>query len=393
MKRGLRKTKTRRTPIGLDVGSRFVKAIQFEPYSTGLRVVAAALVPRANAANGPASEAHAKRQKGPDKAAQETTAGDGTFNADEARKLSDILVRAGFEGNRLVVAAPPKALLQSVLELPPRSSSAPLDQLARLELGRAHRCAADVFEMGCWDLPPVAAGQSARAGKGTTVMAVGYPHAAANALLDAFESAGLLVEAIDAAPCALARACAPAISTVGPEGGMTAILDIGWSAATLILLHCDAVIYGRTLGDAGLGTLHATLTRRLNLEPDVTEYLLTEVGLSATLPDEATGEDAVGLPDDARGLLAAHVEAVVRELLASFSYAARQYPEAPIARLLLVGGGAAIPELGGHISAVLGVDAQPVLPTEVASYDASLIGLCGSPVMIAATGLAQFPEL
>jgi len=279
------------------------------------------------------------------------------------------------------------------LELPPRSSAAPLEQLARLELARAHRCGPDAFEMGCWDLPPVAAGQSARAGKGTTVMAVGYPHAAANALLDAFESAGLLVEAIDAAPCALARACAPAISTVGPEGGMTAILDIGWSAATLILLHCGAVIYGRALAEAGLGTLHATLTRRLNLEPDVTEYLLTEVGLSATLPEGPNGDAAIDLPDDARGLLAAHVDAIVRELLASLSYAARQYPEAPISRLLLVGGGAAIPELGGHISAVLGVDAQTVLPTEVASYDASLIGLCGSPVMIAATGLAQFPEL
>ncbi len=174
---------------------------------------------------------------------------------------------------------------------------------------------------------------------------------------------------------------------------MTAILDLGWSAATLILLHCGAVIYGRSLSDGGLGTLHATLTRRLNLEPDVTEYLLTEVGLSAAVPDEASEGGAMGLPDDARGLLAAHIEAIVRELLTSFSYAARQYPEAAIARLLLVGGGAAIPELGGHISAVLGVEAQPVLPTDVASYDASLIGLCGSPVMIAATGLAQLSEL
>ena len=329
-------------PIGLDVGSRYVKAIQFAPYSSGLRVVAAAMVSRtveesvaspvAGAPEVPVTPDRRTKTPGSVKAAPAQIFHTGPLTADEIQTLRDVLARSGFEGDRVVLAAPPAVLLQSVLELPPRSSQAPIEQIARLELARSHKCAPDSFEMGCWDLPPVAAGQSVKAGKGTLVMAVGYPHAAADPILDAFDAAGLQVVALDAAPCAIARACAPAAVLVGPEGGMTAILDLGWSAASLSLIHCGAIIYGRVLADGGLGTLHHTLVRRLNLELDVVDYLLTEVGLSVRLPvgdDDQTdpnGEEAIDLPEDARGLLAAHIDGLVRELLASFSYASRQYP-------------------------------------------------------------------
>jgi Tfp pilus assembly PilM family ATPase len=264
--------------------------------------------------------------------------------------------------------------------------------------------------MGCWDLPA-----PHRSNKATHLMAVGLPHARADALLDAFESARLQVDAVDVAPCALARACAPAVG----NDGITAILDLGWTSGVLSLLHQGAVIYGRVLADAGVAHLHTALARRLGLDDEVIEYLLAEVGfgrdasagggefqelqelqeLQEPRQEPQTGGDGEAeaddfeTPDDALALLAAHADGVARELQVSFSYATHQYPDAPITKVLLVGGGAAVPGFAARLSDALGVEAAPVTPTDLAECESSLLSLCGSPALTAALGLALFPEL
>ena len=90
-----------RTAIGIDVGSRTVKAIQLagrRGREARCRVVAAAIFPRTDLA-----------------------AFDGSIRESEVRALAERLGRIGFAGERIVLAAPSEALLQSVLELPPRS--------------------------------------------------------------------------------------------------------------------------------------------------------------------------------------------------------------------------------------------------------------------------------
>src|SRR5439155_3902434 len=93
------------------------------------------------------------------------------------------------------------------LELPPRSSNAPLERIARMEVARAHRFAPDSFEMGCWDLPA-----AARATKQTPVMAVACTHSDAAAIMDPFEAGGMNVVALDVKAAALARACSPLLA-------------------------------------------------------------------------------------------------------------------------------------------------------------------------------------
>jgi hypothetical protein len=49
-----------------------------------------------------------------------------------------------------------------VLEMPPKSSTAPIEQLARMELARTQKCAPDSFEMGFWELPITGRGAARR---------------------------------------------------------------------------------------------------------------------------------------------------------------------------------------------------------------------------------------
>src|SRR4051794_35623253 len=110
-----------RTPIGLDVAGRWVKAVQLSRTATGLRLAAAARVARADPAAG--------------------------FSEADAQVLAGVLERAGFQGHDVVLGAPREMLLSDVLELPPRASGAPIEQLARVELARANKCDPASFEL------------------------------------------------------------------------------------------------------------------------------------------------------------------------------------------------------------------------------------------------------
>lgn len=360
--------KQSRSPIGLDLGARRVKAVQLEPSAaSGWRVAAATCVNRA----------------APGK----------PLAAEEIARLADTLDRLGFNGNRVVLAAPGDKLISGVLELP-KAGQIPLDQIARIELARANKVAPESFEMGCWELPV-----PARAGKAISVMAVGYPHAEATQLLDLVESAGFDAVAMDVRSCAFARACA-GVATAPP--GITALLDLGWSSASLVLVHAGVVVYVRALSESGMNRVYEALSKRLRLESELTDYILGEVGLREP---KAGGEGNAGagngdaaeecrpsLPSDARSLLANYADALVRELLVSFSYVARQYTDASVTRLLLMGTGASVPGLDDHLAKELGVETKVVSPADLTECPPALLETCSSPEMIPAFGLAQFPE-
>jgi type IV pilus assembly protein PilM len=374
---GRRLHRRTRSPVGVDVGARTVKAVQLgrDRFGDGRwRVTAAAEVPRddvAGAASAPV-QAH-------------------VVTAGEVRRLMGTLERQGFVASDVVLAVPDERVVSSMLELPPRSSQAPIEQIARMEVARAHRFAPDSFEMGCWDLPA-----AARATRQTPVMAVACTHADAAAVMDPFEAEGLIVLALDVKAAALARACAPLLRAEG--GGITGIVDLGWSGASLSLMHQGVAIYGRTLGDCGISKLYHTLTGRLGLEIEVIDYLLADSGLTAH--DAAPGEGAPPAPaakkgknaKDAAGLIAAHFEAAVHELQVSLTYAQHQYPDTPLSRLLVVGGGGCIRGVTDHLRAALGIEARAVAPADLAACAPAAAAKCASPGLTLALGLAQFTE-
>lgn len=370
----------RRTAVGIDVGSRTFKAVQLERVRGGkARVVAAAIRPRtAEPCIVPAASSAAGGS-----AANAIVATCAPVNNSEVDALAQALGSAGFTGDRVVLAAPAEGLMVTPIELPPRSSQAPLEQLARMEVSRNFRCTPDSFEFSWWEMP---AGM--RGGRGTEAFAVALPHAKADSFLDPFDACHLDVQALETQQAALVRACRSALA----EKTITAILDLGWGPATLGFVHHEMLTFSRRIPEGAVGSLHAALCKTLSIDGDVADYLLGEVGLDSPPAHGAGGpasETAVEMPDEGIRLITAFTETLIKELSLSFSYATHQYPDAAVAKLLLVGGGAGMAGLAHRLAAALGVDVATVAPVDIAACDPSLLSLCSSPSMTMALGLAM----
>jgi Tfp pilus assembly PilM family ATPase len=292
-----------RTPIGLDIGSSTVKAVQFSGGSRRRKVAACTRFPR--------------------------TRPDAPITVEELAEVRDVLGRQGFVGAEVVVAATAEKLLSGAIELPARAPGLPMEQIARAEFSRIHKCDVAAAEFGWWELPA-----PARGNKGTHVMAVAYPHASAEQQLSLFDAAGLHVRGLDTQAWALGRAALAAAGTVRT----LAALDLGWTNATLLLVRDGVAAYERRMPTGGIAKLHAAIGARHHLDPETIERLSQEVGLSG----ETTTPDAAEI----RAAVTAHFDAIVAEVRKACGYAQHQYPDAPVGLLVLAGGGACV--TGGH---------------------------------------------
>lgn len=360
-------------PIGLDIGSRFVKAAQVSRSSRGVSVTAAMAIPRL-------------KDGGP-------------MEREEAARLAEVLYRQGFEGQRVVMAAPSESLLVGTLSLPPKQSGAPVDQIARMELARMHKHDPMSFELVHWELPSTGNGGGKSAS--TSVMAAACPHTDTAALLDLFESTGLEVVGLDVSWLALARACAPMFATrqenrkqAESQAKIVAILDIGWRTARVIVLRDDVIIFERVLTEGGLCKLRDTLKTTLQLDDDATEFLLRDVGCSLPRPSGAEGDRRASADDDAfkepRRLITVHFAALLEELKVSLSYAVQQFRGEGIYKLVLAGGGGAIQGLAEHLHEVFQFEVVPADVSKLAQCPRGLDRFCGSTVLTAALGLALY---
>jgi type IV pilus assembly protein PilM len=339
-----------RSPIGVDLGEHSIKAVQLNRRGTRWVLGAAANFPR-------------------------KTAG-GKLEPAEIDRLLGVLERAGFKGTSAVLAAPRGDLMSGMLELPPRTPGLPIDQIARMEFSRVHKCEAAGFQLSYWDLP-----EPARASKATHVMAVGYKHSAADEFLDTIESAGLNVIALDSNASALTRACIPLACSA-----TTAILDLGYSEASLALSQAGLLTYERRMTEAGTKRLTESLRTQLDLTDDEINYVAWDGGFGE--PGDRRGAEVF---TDARRYIGAHFAPLIHELKLTFSYTEHQYPQAPVKLLLIAGGGAKIPGIAGHLQAALGIDVRVANPADVVACSTDLLDRA-TQTLLTAVGLAQFEE-
>ncbi len=345
------------SPIGLDVGSTRVKAVQVQLGATGPRVYRVASLPRL-------------------KCGQPLEAG-------ECVRLSEVLRRKGFAGDRVVTCVPRGQLLSNVMELPPASSGAPLDQIARQELARASKCEPTGIELAWWALPG-----GARAAEGTHAMAVGCRHEDALALIDVLAAADLDVTVLDAPMTALARATAPML---GDPAELAGILDIGHSAAALIITLGRTVVYERELSESGVGRLLASVTARLGIASDDAEVLLRGVGCLEVgrEPDQPSRRrsDLDDVNADISAMTRSHADALAAEVRLSAAYAMRRF-DAAMSRMLLTGAGAALPGVAEHLGPQTGVLCRVVRLSDVCGADSAASADDAGPEHVLALGLA-----
>lgn len=344
----------RYSPIGLDVGARAVKAVQCA-FPGGVPTIhAAASIPRS------------------------TPGGD--LSPPEAQRILATLRRQGFVGERAILSISPAKMFAAVMELPARSSGAPLDSIARQELARTCKRDPNSIELAWWELPTASITSGpARAGHGIQAMALGCAHADADALVDAFASTRLDVLAVDTPPTALTRACTP-LAARAPN--LTAILGLGYNAAQILILCGGTLVYERTLAEAGLRLLASGIANQLSSDAELTDFLLSKVGC-ADNPEDPNADQS----REARALIGAHADALASELKTSIAYSARRF-DAPLTRVLLTGSGADIPGLAARLSSRAGVDAitarADALCPAAPGLDRSLLG----PGAALALGLA-----
>ncbi len=354
------------SPIGLDVGTRSIKAVQLSGTGNHLQIIAATELPR--------------RQT------EEETI---YPSIDELASLVSALQRQGFTGNKVVLSVPESRLISTILELPPRESDAPIDQLARLELANMNQLEPESLEIHTWDLPD---GQRKR--DQTVLMAAACGHSDADELLDLYEAVGLVPVALDMQSAAIGRACDWRGTS---EGQILPIIDLGWKAARLIVVYQGNLIYERPINEAALEPLWHDITNRANMDDEVVEYLISDIGL--TPPSQlnnstAHGEAVVPSNGDWHQLeeiqqsIQEHFHQAISEIQISLSYASHQYSDAEVMGVKLVGGAASIPGLSEFLNLMMGLDIQGVSPMDIAQCPDHLLQLCSGTQMTPAMGLA-----
>ncbi|HTL31337.1 MAG TPA: pilus assembly protein PilM [Tepidisphaeraceae bacterium] len=340
-----------RSPIGLDVGSRTVKAVQLSRAGGQWQISAAAAFPRALP--------------------------DAQISAMEVRRMIDVLYRHNFHGRDIVLATPPLRLLDGTLELPKSGpDTSGLDQIARMEFARLQKCEPGAMEMGYWQLPA-----GPRAHQATRVMAMGCLHRDVEPLIDLYESEGLRVTGLDVEACALLRA---STTRLADHKSLTGLFDLGWSCSRLAVVHQDTIVFSRVLGDSGMCSLLTSIQKHLGIDAAMADHVLGKMGLNAPADEES---DPIA---DARRTLTAHFDTMVQELKISFSYATQQYPDAALQRLVIAGGGAGIAGVIQHLSSLIGTEVVTIAPKDLLKAPPALLARIDTPALTLATGLAQF---
>ena len=151
-------------------------------------------------------------------------------------------------------------------------------------------------------------------------------------------------------------------------GGYSAVLDLGWSGASLIVTHEGRPLYVRSLKDCGISELVRAVMDHLKLDRTQAFTLLINHGLAG-----ATGVR----PSDLNQLLVDKcmplIQVLQREVRATFDFVHAESAEFTDGPIMLLGSGGVIPGLAEHISAAIG---QPVECWKLDCRSSALLPCC-----------------
>ncbi|GGK57165.1 pilus assembly protein PilM [Planomonospora parontospora subsp. parontospora] len=177
---------------------------------------------------------------------------------------------------------------------------------------------------------------------------IAAPKEAVLTAVQAVEQAGLHVARVDLASFALLRAASRLDSQV------EAIVDIG-ARSTSVIAHTDGVpLIVRTLPRGG-AEVTETVAARLNVDVPTAEELKCRIGVR----EDQDGEEAAA----AASVIREAVRPLIGEIRSSFAYLGSGSKPTRVTRMVLSGGGSLMPGLVEMLHAQLGIDVVPGDPT------------------------------
>lgn len=300
-----------RPPIGLDLGTRTVRAIQLERRGGGWAAAAAAK--RVLPAGLPATGDERRRA--------------------EADAVRDMLAAARFSTRKVVSCLPVDLVQYKNLRLPPM----PPDELrAAVEWEAADRLSiGQNYRLQFYDAGEVRQGDQTR----QEIILLAAPTEAVTAHTQMLTSCGLDPVAIDAAPSAMARYAA-AVGDAGSDVHL--VIDVGHSASQVLVSRGTRVLFFKTI-NVGMRQVDEAIARHLGI--DLADA--TEIRRQRQTRDRAEeGHDAIGSHrrDSADQAVAEGVRGPLTDLAREVGLCVRYYsvtfrgqrPEST----LVVGGGA-----------------------------------------------------
>lgn len=225
--------------------------------------------------------------------------------------MRDILAARGFEGTRVVLAAPEESGCTTDLELPGAVNEDARRGVAVMEACRVMKLTPGSFELALWELP-----KPARATESVLATAFVLTHENASAMLDPLEAVGLDVARIDVASAAVAR-----VASASDVEKLDLYIDVGACGARISVASGHRVVYHRRLEEFGL-------SRLLEWGKEKSGGGLREAEIAL----EIVGREAPGAKDIAIGL--------VNEAAVSAEYAWHRYPDREPGNVYALGGGA-----------------------------------------------------
>lgn len=267
----------------------------------------------------------------------------GEGSADEACESSEILTRclcrSSFSSRSVAFALDSPDIEYLPLDLPAvvlKSTAEELQGAARFEVERLSSAAAGgmAIETGFWILPSTSA-------TAPNALGVATPSERVAQRITLAETAGVECVGMDGA--ALAHARFALNMHKSPENRVWGLLDLGYRQTRLVLMIADIPVLARSVGVGGKA-LTAKIASVLHVSEKAAEVIKREHGV-----------DDGRLGSMLNGVLRSELTELATEVKRSYEYVLSCYPNRQAGLLLLVGGGAGLPNLSEFFSELLGI--------------------------------------
>jgi Tfp pilus assembly PilM family ATPase len=307
------------------------------------------------------------------------------LSAAEVARVVEAMALKEIHGKQIALAAPAPFAALTAIELPPRSSGAPLDQIATMELSRVLRLEPGSFELSLWELPKVLQ-RTGKAGSGSFVAATAS-HASGEALSAAFDTSGLAVMSLVPEALAIARA-ASALPSV------RAVVSLTWSSMEIVVLdEGSRVVYHRALPELGLHRVHASTSDRSPLSALALQGVLAALTAGERSPGgEPLADGLATLASSVSRSVVEHADFMATEVERSLAYSSRFSPECEQVPIRMVGEGATVAGLSNRLAMQLGMDVVPLGCEELVAMGGGVTGGHATPGLVAAVGASLWTQ-